>query len=199
MRRTCSLYPCYYVNKLILLLIVFWWTYSYDCRGILMHHGCLSFCLSRFWAVITSLCIRSPYCLVDFPVDLKGDTVMLVREIDPSRFFLGGTPTFVSKLKFFLGYSGGWKSTLSRKTSRKPTSKFVSDFVRRQSKNRLVPLRSGIHNHNPPPPRLFLLKYHDVPRRHTNERTSTNCHRALMRRRSSCPSVGGRRPASGQY
>ena len=95
------------------------------------------------------MCIRSPYCLVDFPVDLKRDTGMLVREIDPSRFFLGGPPTFVSKLKFFLGDSGGWKSTLSRKTSRKPTSKFVSDFVRRQSKNRLVPLRSGIHNHTP--------------------------------------------------
>ena len=101
------------------------------------------------------MCKRSPYCSVDFPVDLKGDTGMLVREIDPSRFFLGGTPTFVSKLKFFLGDSGGWKSTLSRKTSRKPTSKFVSDFVRLQSKNRLVPPRSGIHNHNPPATPFF--------------------------------------------
>ena len=27
----------------------------------------------------------------------------------------------------------------------------------------------------------------------------TNCHRVSMRRRSSCPPVGGRRPASGQY
>ncbi len=107
------------------------------------------FCLSRFEEWSRSKCVRSPYYSVDFPVDLKRDTGVLVPKIDRSRFFLGATPIFVSKLKLLLGDSGGWKSTLSRKTSRKPTSKFVSDFVRRQSKNRLVPLRSGIHYHTP--------------------------------------------------
>lgn len=132
------------------------------------------------------------------------DPIMLVLEIDPSRFFLGAPLHFVSKLKFFLGDCGGWKSTLSRKTSRKPTPKFVSDFVTASVKKstRAAPVRYS--RSHPPPPRLLEANNHDVPRRHTNEqntlpRSSTNCHRVSMRRRSSCPPVGGRRPASGQY